>query len=110
MVRRAQPRAVPRGGQRVVPLKDDLDLVLVDADYADGSAERYQVIVGWTPRRCPSTAQWQRSGRRKTAWGFDALYDTDAPPFLLSLIDSSAVRVACGVEVTFAKEPDVECR
>ena len=32
---------------RVVPLRDDIELMLVDASYIGGSSERYQVIVRW---------------------------------------------------------------
>ncbi|OOK76354.1 pep2 domain protein [Mycobacterium kansasii] len=49
-------------------------------------------------------------GSAQDRMGFRPSNDTDAPPFLLSLIDSSAVRVACGVEVTFAKERTSNCR
>lgn len=87
----------------VVALRDGLDLVLVDVSYTDGSAERYQVIVTWDTAPLPEYTTVATIGADNDHTGYDALYDPPAAKFLLSLIDTAAVRS----DVTFAKEPGV---
>lgn len=84
----------------VTPLRDDLALVLVDAVYAEGASERYQVLVVWDADGVPDSARIGVDGDRSA---YDALHHPASAAYLLSLIDGSA---RCG-EVRFEREPDV---
>ncbi|MDT5232347.1 MAG: maltokinase [Mycobacterium sp.] len=99
----------------VVSLRDDLDLVLLDVSYTDGSSERYQVIVRWdtgaadvaTSGASPvaeflSVATIGADGDRTA---YDALYNPADAQFLLSLIDSSATVGPPVNTLRFGKEP-----
>ena len=82
-------------------LRDDLDLVLLDVAYTDGSTERYQVLVRWNTGPIEEYADVATIGADGDRTAYDALYDPSAAQYLLSLIDESAT---VG-EVRFAKEP-----
>jgi maltokinase len=88
----------------VVALRDDIELMLVDVDYADGSSERYQVIVKWDSEPVAEYSAVATIGEDGGRTGYDALYDGSAARYLLSLFDSSATHG----DVTFTKEPGVE--
>lgn len=100
----------------VIALSEDMDLVLLDVDYRDGSAEKYQIIVSWHadgPQGGPdrghgggpieeySAVATIGSAGDRTA--YDALYDPAAARHLLELFERSATVGA----VRFDKEPGV---
>jgi maltokinase len=87
----------------VVSLRDDLDLVLLDVSYTDGSSERYQVIVGWGSGPIGEHGIVAMIGTDGDRTAYDALYDPADAKFLLSLVDSSAT---VG-DVRFRQEPGV---
>ena len=85
-------------------LGDDLELVLVDVEYTDGSSERYQILVGWGAGPIPEYSQVATIGVADDGRvGYDALYDPEAARHLLGLVDRSAP----AGDITFEKEPGV---
>jgi maltokinase len=91
----------------VVPLRDDLDLVLLDVSYTDGSTERYQVIVRWDSGPIDEYLNVATIGADDDRTAYDALYNPADAAFLLSLIDSSATVGPPESTVRFSKEPGV---
>jgi maltokinase len=87
-----------------VSLRDDLDLVLLDASYTDGPPDRYQVIVRWDNGPIEEYADIATIGVDGDRTAYDALYNPADAKYLLSLFDSSAV---IG-DVRFGEEPDAE--
>jgi maltokinase len=94
---------------RVVPatvtaLDEDLDHVLLDAFFADGGVERYQVFVAWGHGPPAEFAAMATIGSQDSRTGYDALYDEAAGRRLLSLIAADASIGA----LRFVPEPGAE--
>jgi maltokinase len=87
----------------VVPLRDDLDLVVLDVAYTEGASQRYQVIVRWDTGPIEEYSSVATIGSDEDRTAYDALYNPADAKYLLSLVDSSAT---VG-DLRFAKEPDV---
>jgi maltokinase len=89
----------------VTPLRADLDHVLLDAFYADGGTERYQVVVAWD--NAPASAEFNvvaTIGSDGDRTAYDALFDPGAAGYLLALVER-------GEDVGplhFEREPDAE--
>ena len=88
----------------VTHLRDDLDLILVDVTYKDGSCERYQVAVAWDSGPIVEYSTVATIGTDNDRTGYDALYDPEAATFLLSLIAGGRT---IG-DIAFSPEPAVE--
>jgi maltokinase len=67
-------------------LGDNLDLVLIDVEYADGAAERYQVVVAWDNNPIAEFSSVATIGVDDDRAGYDALYDQGAARYLLALV------------------------
>ncbi|BBY44769.1 maltokinase N-terminal cap-like domain-containing protein [Mycolicibacterium celeriflavum] len=91
-----------------VSLRDDLDLMLLDVSYTDGSSERYQLLVRWDTGPIEEFLDVATIGAEGDRTAYDALYEPAAAQYLLSLIDSSATVGSGENTVRFVKEPGVE--
>jgi maltokinase len=85
----------------VTPLREDLDHVLLEASYADGSAERYQLFVGWDQAPVDEFAAVATIGAAGDRTGYDALFHEPAAQHLLALIAAGAQHGA----LRFVPEP-----
>jgi maltokinase len=82
-------------------LGDNVDLVLIDVEYTDGSSERYQVIVAWDHGPIAEFSGVATIGTTEHGTGYDALYDQGAARYLLSLVEAGGTRG----DVVFEPEP-----
>ena len=88
----------------VTTLRDNLELVLLDVAYTDGSSERYQILVAWDSGPIFEYSTVATIGTDGDRTGYDALYDPSATQYLLSLIaDSQTVG-----DIVFTGEPGAE--
>jgi len=87
----------------VTPLLDHVDHVLLDAHYADGGTERYQVFVGWDLNVISELQVAALIGADGDRTGSDALYDEQSAQRLLGLIDTGATVDG----IRFVPEPGV---
>jgi maltokinase len=94
---RVEPAAVTR-------LAEDLDHVLLDASYADGGVERYQVFVGWDHGPAAEFTGVATIGTDGVRTGFDALYEEAAARRLLAAIQAGTT---VG-DLRFVPEPDAQ--
>jgi maltokinase len=88
----------------VTPLSDDLDHVLLEASYADGGSERYQLFVGWDQVPVDEFLAVATIGAAGDRTGYDALFHEPAARQLLALI-ASDVRLGT---LRFMPEPGAE--
>ncbi|HTJ34897.1 MAG TPA: maltokinase [Dactylosporangium sp.] len=87
----------------VTHLPDGLDHVLLDAHYADGGSERYQLFLGWNLDVAAELSAAALIGADGDRTASDALYDEQSAQRLLALIDTGAVVDG----VRFVPEPGV---
>jgi maltokinase len=88
----------------VVALREDLDLTLLDVDYADGSTERYQLLIRWDTTPIGAAGDVATIGADGARTASDALHDPAVGKYLLALVDQSATVAA----LQFTKEPNAQ--